>query len=299
MTTSGVFSEWRYRHQASLDEARYNARVFFKDRLAVVGLAIIILTIAVAVLAPFIAPYPAQGRGDSNLHERFQAPNAHHLMGTDNQGRDILSRVIYGARIPLVISFTVTAVIVIIGVPLGGIAGFYGGRVDEVVMRITDVFLAFPSLILAITFVAFLGPSIRNVMIAIVVSWWPWYTRLVRGVAVSLRERPYVEAARTMGVRDLTVIWRHILPNALGPVIVQMTLDIGTVILAAAALSFIGLGAQPPTAEWGLMISEGKDYILQQWWIGTFAGLAIFILVLAFNFVGDGLRDVLDPRSKR
>jgi peptide/nickel transport system permease protein len=299
MTTSSSLSDWRVRHQASLDEARYNARVFFKDKLAVVGLVIIVVTIAVAVLAPHIAPYPAQGRGDSNLKERFQAPSTHHLMGTDNQGRDILSRVIYGARIPLIISFTVTAVIVIIGVPLGGIAGYYGGRVDEVVMRITDVFLAFPSLILAITFVAFLGPSIRNVMIAIVVSWWPWYTRLVRGVAVSLRERPYVEAARTMGVRNLTIIWRHILPNAFGPVIVQMTLDIGTVILAAAALSFIGLGAQAPTAEWGLMISEGKDYILQQWWIGTFAGLAIFILVLAFNFVGDGLRDVLDPRSKR
>jgi peptide/nickel transport system permease protein len=299
MTTSGRLSDWRVRHQASSDEARYNARVFFKDKLAVVGLVIIVVTIAVAVLAPHIAPYPAQGRGDSNLKERFQAPSTHHLMGTDNQGRDILSRVIYGARIPLIISFTVTTVIVIIGVPLGGIAGFYGGRVDEVVMRVTDVFLAFPSLILAITFVAFLGPSIRNVMIAIVVSWWPWYTRLVRGVAVSLRERPYVEAARTMGVRNLTIIWRHILPNAFGPVIVQMTLDIGTVILAAAALSFIGLGAQAPTAEWGLMISEGKDYILQQWWIGTFAGLAIFILVLAFNFVGDGLRDVLDPRSKR
>jgi peptide/nickel transport system permease protein len=293
------WTDWRVRHQASLDETRYNARVFFKDKLAVVGLVIILLTIAVAVFAPYIAPYPAQGQGDSNLHARFEAPSAQHWMGTDNQGRDILSRIIYGARIPLVISFTVTAAIVIIGVPLGGIAGYYGGRVDEVVMRITDIFLAFPSLVLAIAFVAFLGPSIRNVMIAIVVSWWPWYTRLVRGVAVSLRERPYVEAARTMGVHNLLVVWRHILPNALGPVIVQMTLDIGTVILAAAALSFIGLGAQPPTAEWGLMISEGKDYILQQWWIGTFAGLAIFILVLAFNFVGDGLRDVLDPRSKR
>jgi peptide/nickel transport system permease protein len=299
MATSARLADWRVRHQASLDETRYNVRVFFKDKLAVVGLAIIVLTILVAVFAPVLAPYPEQGRGDSNLKDRFQAPSSRHLMGADNQGRDILSRVIYGARIPLLISFIVTAAIVIIGVPLGGIAGYYGGRVDEVVMRVTDVFLAFPSLILAITFVAFLGPSIRNVMIAIVVSWWPWYTRLVRGVAVSLRERPYVEAARTMGVRGPVIIWRHILPNAFGPVIVQMTLDIGTVILAAAALSFIGLGAQAPTAEWGLMISEGKGYILEQWWIGTFAGLAIFILVLAFNFVGDGLRDVLDPRSKR
>ncbi|HMK92143.1 MAG TPA: nickel transporter permease [Thermoleophilia bacterium] len=299
VATSGRLADWRVRHRASLDEARYNVRVFLKDKLAVLGLVIIIGTITMAVFAPWIAPYPQQGQGESNLKERFEAPSAKHLMGTDNLGRDILSRVVYGARIPLVISFTVTAVIVLIGVPLGGIAGYYGGRIDEVVMRVTDVFLAFPSLVLAITFVAFLGPSIRNVMIAIVVSWWPWYTRLVRGVAVSLRERPYVEAARTMGVRDSVIIFRHILPNAFGPVIVQMTLDIGTVILAAAALSFVGLGAQPPTPEWGLMISEGRQYILDYWWIGAFAGLAIFILVLAFNFVGDGLRDVLDPRSKR
>lgn len=296
---SGRLADWRVRHQASFDEVRYNVHIFLKDRLAVLGLAIIVAIVAVAVFAPVIAPYPAQGRGESNLGERFEAPSARHLMGTDNFGRDVLSRVVYGARIPLLISFTVTAVIVLIGVPLGGIAGYYGGRIDEAVMRVTDVFLAFPSLILAITFVAFLGPSIRNVMIAIVISWWPWYTRLVRGVAVSLRERPYVEAARTMGVRDSVIILRHILPNAYGPVIVQMTLDIGTVILAAAALSFIGLGAQAPTPEWGLMISEGRSYILEYWWIGTFPGLAIFILVLAFNFVGDGLRDVLDPRSKR
>jgi peptide/nickel transport system permease protein len=299
VVSSGRMSEWRVRHQSTFDEARYNARVFFKDKLAVVGLIIILLNIGVAVFAPQIAPSPAQGRGESNLSERFQPPSMHHLMGTDREGRDVFSRVIYGARIPLEISFAVTAAIVIIGVPLGGIAGYYGGKTDEIVMRITDVFLAFPSLILAIGFVAFLGPSIRNVMIAIVVSWWPWYTRLVRGVAVSLRERPYVEAAKTMGVSGPAIIWRHILPNALGPVIVQMTLDIGTVILAAAALSFIGLGAQPPTAEWGLMISEGREYILQQWWMGAFPGLAIFILVLAFNLVGDGLRDVLDPRSKR
>jgi len=292
-------ADWRVRHQSSLDEARYNVRVFFKDKLAVAGLIIIVFTIAVALIGPWIAPYPAQGRGESNLTERLQAPSAKHVLGTDNYGRDVLSRVIYGARIPLLISFVTTAVIDIIGVPIGGIAGYFGGKFDEVVMRICDVFLAFPSLILAIVFVAFLGPSIRNAMIAIVLSWWPWYTRLVRGMAVSLRERPYVEAAKTMGVGDFTIIARHILPNSFGPVIVQMTLDIGTVILAAAGLSFIGLGAQPPVADWGLMISEGRDYILDQWWIGAFAGLAILILVLAFNLVGDGLRDVLDPRSKR
>ena len=298
--TTGRVADWRIRHQSSFAEARYNARVFFKDKLAAAGLAIIVLSILMAVFAPWIAPYPEQGRGVSNhLEERFEAPSAQHLMGTDREGRDVLSRVIFGARIPLIISFVVTAAIVIIGVPLGGLAGYYGGKIDEVIMRITDIFLAFPSLILAIAFVAFLGPSIRNVMIAIVVSWWPWYTRLVRGMAVSLRERAYVEAAQTMGVGNFTIIRRHILPNAFGPVIVQMTLDIGTVILAAAALSFVGLGAQPPAPEWGLMVAEGREYILQQWWMGTFPGLAILILVLAFNLVGDGLRDVLDPRSKR
>jgi len=298
-TALGRFADWRIRHRSSLEEARYGTRVFFKDRLAVVGVVIIVLVIAVAVFAPWIAPYPGQGRGQSNLQARFQGPSLHHPMGTDGEGRDVLSRVIFGARIPLYISFGVTVAIVLIGVPLGGIAGYFGGRIDEVIMRITDIFLAFPSLILAIAFVAFLGPSIRNVMIAIVVSWWPWYTRLVRGMAASLRQRPYIEAAKTMGVGHLTIIRRHILPNAFGPVIVQMTLDIGTVILAAAGLSFIGLGAQPPTPEWGLMVAEGREYILQQWWMGTFPGLAIFFLVLAFNLVGDGLRDVLDPRSKR
>jgi peptide/nickel transport system permease protein len=298
--TTGRVADWRIRHQSSFAEARYNARVFFKDKLAAAGLAIIVLSILMAVFAPWIAPYPEQGRGvSSHLEERFEAPSAQHLMGTDREGRDVLSRVVFGARIPLIISFVVTAAIVIIGVPLGGLAGYYGGKIDEVIMRITDIFLAFPSLILAIAFVAFLGPSIRNVMIAIVVSWWPWYTRLVRGMAVSLRERAYVEAAQTMGVGNFTIIRRHILPNAFGPVIVQMTLDIGTVILAAAALSFVGLGAQPPAPEWGLMVAEGREYILQQWWMGTFPGLAILILVLAFNLVGDGLRDVLDPRSKR
>ena len=292
-------ADWRIRHQSSLDEARYSLRVFLKDKLAVTGVVIIVAVIVLAVFAPWVAPYPDQGRGASDLSVRFKPPSLEHPMGTDRQGRDVLSRLIFGACIPLYISFAVTAAIVLIGVPLGGIAGYFGGRVDEAIMRVTDVFLAFPSLVLAIAFVAFLGPGIRNVMIAIVVSWWPWYTRLVRGMAASLRQRPFVEAAKTMGIGDFTIILRHVLPNAIGPVIVQMTLDIGTVILAAASLSFLGLGAQPPTPEWGLMISEGREYILQQWWIGTFPGLAIFLLVLAFNLVGDGLRDVLDPRTKR
>jgi len=292
-------SDWRIRHRSTFDEARYNVRVFFRDRLAVVGLAIIVLTISVAVFAPVLAPYPDQGEGKSNLKDRFGAPSRSHPFGTDRQGRDLVSRVMYGARIPLEVSILVVVGVVLIGVPLGGIAGYFGGVADEVIMRITDIFLAFPFLILAISFVAFIGASLRSVMIALVISWWPWYTRLVRGLAVSLRQRPFVEAARTMGVRDGVIIFRHILPNTIGPVIVQMTLDVGLVILAASGLSFLGMGAKAPTPEWGLMVAEGRQYIFEQWWYAAFPGLALFTLVLAWNLVGDGLRDVLDPRPKR
>jgi peptide/nickel transport system permease protein len=294
-----LLSDWRGRHQSSIEEARHSVRIFFRDRLAAFGLLYIVLMIAVAVLAPVVAPYPDQGRGVSNIATRFDSPSAQHPFGTDNFGRDVLSRVVYGTRTALVMPAIVAVGIVLVGVPLGGIAGYFGGWLDEVVMRITDVFLAFPGLILAMALVAYLGPGLRNVAIALVVTWWPWYARLVRGQAISLRQRPYVMAARTMGVRNSTIILRHILPNAMGPVVVQMSLDVGAVILEVAAMSFIGLGALPPTSDWGLMISEGRIYILEQWWIAVSPGLAIFALVLAFNFVGDGLRDVLDPRSRR
>jgi peptide/nickel transport system permease protein len=294
-----LLGAWRERHQSTLTESRHNVRVFFRDRLAVLGLAWVLLMVFVAVTAPWIAPYPEQGRGASDLQSRFEAPSAQHPFGTDNQGRDVLSRVIFGARIPLVISAVVATAVLLVGPLLGGLAGYYGGWADEAIMRVTDIFLAFPALVLAMAMVAILGPNLRNLTLAIVVTWWPWYTRLVRGMAVSLRGRPYVEAARTMGVHDRRIVLRHILPNAFGPVIVQITLDLGTVILEVAGLSFLGLGAKPPTPEWGLMVSEGVEYVLEAWWMSVFPGLAIFLLVLAFNLVGDGLRDVLDPRMKR
>ena len=297
--STGVFADWRERHSSSLTEARHSVRVFLRDRLAVIGVAWIVFMIFVAIAAPWIAPYPSEGRGASHLASRFEAPSAQHLFGTDNLGRDVLSRVIFGARIPLEISSAVALAVLLIGPLLGALAGYYGGWLDEIIMRITDIFLAFPALVLAMALVAILGPNLRNLAIAITVTWWPWYTRLVRSMAVSLRERPYVEAAKTMGVRSPTIVTRHVLPNTFGPVVVQITLDIGTVILEVAGLSFLGLGAQPPTPEWGLMVSDGVQYILAQWWISFFPGLAIFLLVLAFNLVGDGLRDVLDPRMKR
>ena len=299
MQTVAGRAGWRVRHAPAVAEARHNVRVFLKDRLALAGLAWIILTFALAVFAPVVAPYSDQGRGASDVANRLQAPSWQHPFGTDEVGRDVLSRIIYGARLALLMPFVVMFAVVLIGIPLGGIAGYFGGLVDEIVMRVTDLFLAFPGIILAMALVAFIGASLRNIGIALILTWWPWYTRLVRGMAVSLRQRGFTKAARTIGVSDWRIILRHIIPGSLGPVIVQMTLDVGTVILEVAGLSFLGLGAQPPTPDWGLMISTGRAYAIQQWWIGMFPGLAIFLLVLAFNFVGDGLRDVLDPRAKR
>ena len=298
-TSTSIVASWRIRHRAGIDEARHSVRIFFKDRLAAVAAAYVLFMIVVAVFAPSLAPYPSQGAGEANVPERLEAPSTRHIFGTDDLGRDEASRLVYGTRIALMIPAIVMLGVVAIGVPLGAIAGYFGGWLDESIMRVVDVFLAFPSLVLAMALVAFTGGGLRNVAIALVVTWWPWYTRLVRGSTVSIKQRLYVKAARTMGVRSSTLIWKHILPNVFGPVIVQITLDIGSVILAAAGLSFLGLGAQPPTADWGLMISEGREFILTQWWMAIFPGIAIFLLVLAFNFIGDGLRDVFDPRTRR
>jgi peptide/nickel transport system permease protein len=270
-----------------------------KNPVSLLGLVIIVAFVITAVFAPWLAPYPQQGLGEPNVATRFVPPSLEHLFGTDSLGRDIMSRVIMGSRISLTVSMIVVALAVGIGTPLGAIAGYIGGMGDEIIMRITDIFLAFPSLLLAMAIAAALGPSLTNSMVALALSWWPWYTRLVRSQGVSLRERPFVEAARAIGVPDKSIIARHILPNSLAPVIVQATVDIGTVVLSTAALSFIGLGAQPPSPEWGLMVSTGRVYIFEQWWISTFPGLAIFATSLAFNLVGDGLREALDPKVRR
>jgi peptide/nickel transport system permease protein len=194
-------------------------------------------------------------------------------------------------------SLIVVTAAVTIGTPLGAIAGYYGGWTDEIIMRITDLFLAFPSLLLAMAIVALLGPSLIHAVIALVASWWPWYTRLVRSATRSLRGQYYVEAARSIGVKDSVIIWRHILPNTISPILVQTTIDIGTVILATTSLAFIGLGSQAPDADWGLMIEQARQYLRQAWWYSVFPGLAIFLTVLAFNLLGDTLRDIFDPRQ--
>jgi len=274
-------------------------RAVLADPLALTGVAIIALLVALAVLGPWIAPYPGQGAGESNVPARMLAPSLAHPFGTDGLGRDMLSRVIIGARPALVVSLLVVGLAMLIGVPLGALAGYRRGRLDAVIMRITDLFLAFPPLLLAMAIVAALGPGLDHAALALAISWWPWYARLARGTATSLRERPFIEAARSIGVGDATILRRHVVPNSITPILVQATIDIGTVILAAGSLAFLGLGASPPTPDWGLMVAEGRTYILDQWWLSAFPGLAIFVVVLAFNLVGDLLLDLLDPRGTK
>jgi peptide/nickel transport system permease protein len=271
--------------------------VLSRDPLAIMSITIILGFLLVAIFAPLLAPYPKQGAGKTSPDTLFLPPSREHPFGTDELGRDVLSRVMYGARPAFLIPLMVVVSAVAIGASLGAIAGYKGGWIDEVIMRVTDLFLAFPSLLLTMSITAALGRGLENAAIALIISWWPWYTRLVRGVAVSLRERPFIEAAQSIGVRDSVIIIRHILPNSISPILVQVTVDMGTVILVAGGLAFLGLGTQPPAADWGLMISTGRTSVLNQGWISLFPALAIFVLILAFNLLGDVLRDIFDPRQ--
>ena len=277
--------------------ARHVLSVILRDPLSLTGTLIIILVLFMAIFAEQVAPYPEEGKGKTNAPNTLMAPSAEHLFGTDKLGRDILSRIIMGSRSALIVPIGVVLFAVLLGAPLGALAGYKGGWLDEVIMRITDLFLAFPSLLLAMAIASALGRGLDKAAIALVVSWWPWYTRIARGVAVGLRERYFVEAAQAIGVSDAVIIFRHILPNTISPILVQATVDMGTVILAMGGLAFLGLGTQPPAPDWGLMVSEGRTYFLDQWWIATFPGMAIFIVVLAFNLLGDTLRDIFDPRQ--
>jgi peptide/nickel transport system permease protein len=277
--------------------SRHVLNVIVHDPLALLSTLVIVVFFLLAVFAPLVAPYPEQGQGRTNADDTMLAPSGKYLLGTDRLGRDILSRIIFGARPALVVPMGVVLFAVLIGAPLGALAGYKGGWVDEVIMRITDLFLAFPSLLLAMAITASIGRGLDKAAIALIVSWWPWYTRIARGMAVSLKEQYFVEAAQATGVSDTVIILRHILPNTLSPILVQATVDLGTVILAMVGLAFIGLGTQPPAPDWGLMVSDGRTVILNQWWIATFPGIAIFIVVLAFNLLGDTLRDIFDPRQ--
>jgi peptide/nickel transport system permease protein len=264
--------------------------------LLVLGGAVTLLIIVVAVAAPLLAPYPADAGAATHPFAVLAPPSAQHWLGTDQVGRDVLSRVLYGARVSPLIALFVLLIAGAVGIPLGIAAGYFGGWLDDVIMRITDIFLAFPALLLALALAAVLPASLTSVTLAIAATWWPWYTRLIRGQAASVAGRPFVENCRALGISRRRIIFRHILPNAVTPLIVQVSLDVGGVILTASALSFLGLGAQDPTPDWGLMVAEGQSYFTTDWWVVTFPGLAILITAFAFNLLGDGLRDLLDPR---
>jgi len=272
---------------------------FRRDPLAVLSLIILLAFILGATFAPNLTPYPEQGRGVPNILEKFNPPSLVHPFGTDYLGRDVLARVLYGGRSSLAIGFLVVIVAVCIGVPLGAISGYYGGWIDNLMMRITDIFLAFPPLLLAIALASAMGPSFINTMLAISFTWWPWYTRLVRAQTLSLRERNFIEAARSIGVPNWKIITSHVLPNVMTPVMVQATMDLGGAILVGAAVSFLGLGVQPPTADWGQMVSIGRIFFIERPWYAGSAGLAIFLVTLAFNLLGDAVRDAADPHTRR
>lgn len=270
------------------------ARAFASEnKLFMVGGVIFLLILLAAVLAEWIAPYSPTKIA---FAQKLQPPSLDHLMGTDKFGRDIFSRVLFGAQTSLAVGALVTLGAILIGTPIGLISGYFGGKVDTALMRISDVFLAFPPLLLPISIVAAMGPGLVNAMIALAISWFPWYARIMRGAVLRVRKEPYIDAARAMGVGPTKIMLRHVAPNSLTPIIVQGSMDFGFTILAAASLSFIGLGARPPTIEWGLMAATARTQFLEHWWTALCPGFAIFLTVLAVNLIGDGLRDVLDPK---
>jgi len=266
-----------------------------RNPLTVVGAIIILVLLLTALLAPWIAPYSPTRQ---NLGERLLAPSGAHWMGTDELGRDILSRVIWGSQITLTIVALVALISAPLGLLVGAIAGYFGGWADRVLMGITDIFLSMPKLILALAFVAALGPGINNAIIAIAITSWPAYARIARAETLTIRNAEFIAAVRLQGASPVRVIVRHVLPLCTSSMIVRVTLDMAGVILTAAGLGFIGLGAQPPLPEWGAMISRGRTFILDQWWVATMPGFAIILVSLGFCFLGDGLRDVLDPKSE-
>lgn len=281
--------------EAGLVRLYFGWRRLRASTAAMSGFAIVLLLVILAVVGPYIVPHDPYSQ---NLAGQLQAPSMQHFFGTDEFGRDVFSRVIYGTRFTLYIVLLVAVIAAPIGLIIGATSGYLGGRVDTFFMRITDIALAFPRLILALAFVTAFGPGLNNAIIAIAITGWPPYVRIARAEALSIRNSDYIAAIRLMGASPLRIIVLHIIPMCLPSLLVRATLDMAGVILIAAGLGFLGLGAQPPTAEWGVMLSNGKDYLMNGWWIPTFPGVAIFLVSMGFNLLGDGLRDVLDPRQE-
>ena len=298
MSTPALSLGWLERRESSRRELRRYARSFARSASSMAGLAIVAAFLAIAAVGPWIVPYPEDARGAVHLDRKLQPPSAAHWFGTDEVGNDVYTRVVLGARVSLQIGLVISVIAALIGVPLGIVAGHLGGMVGELIMRVTDVFLSVPALILALAVVGALGPGILNAMLALALVWWPGYVRLVQSKTLALTQVTYVEAARAMGAGRLRIVFRHILPNCMSPIVVKASMDMGLAILGAASLGFIGLGAQPPFPEWGAMISHGRNYLPTWWWYSAFPGVAIYLTVLGFNLLGDGLRDLLDPKSR-
>lgn len=277
-----------------IKQIKRSSQSFMQNKLSVVGLLMILTLVFAATFAPFIAPYPDDAGAGVHFDRASQPPSLDHPMGTDTTGRDIFTRVLFGARISLMMGVLVLSIAISTGVTLGLVAGYLGGKTNSVIMRTTDIFLAIPPTLLAMAVVAAAGASLFNVMLAIAFSWWSWYARLTQGEVLSIKEEEFIESSQALGSNWLRTTFKEVLPNIVSPITVKATLDMGFVILVGAGLSFLGLGAQPPTPTWGAMIAQGRNYVTTFWWIAVFPGLAISFAVLGFNFIGDGLRDALD-----
>lgn len=270
-----------------------------QNPLSIVGIVMVALILVTGLVGPLLVPFPQDATGTTRMVERLKPPSDLYLMGTDDVGRDVFSRTVIATQTSLVIGGVVLIIAILIGVPLGAVSGYVGGWADEAIMRVTDIFLTVPALLLAMAMAAALGSGMINAMLAISLVWWPGYARLTRGHVLSLREREFIESTRAIGASRWHTIIRHILPNVLSPVIIKASMDMGFAILVAAGLGYIGVGVQAPTPEWGVMISEGRGLLRQAWWASVFPGLAMFITVLGFNLLGDGLRDIFDPKTRK
>jgi peptide/nickel transport system permease protein len=288
---------WRTDHASQLHDLRRGLYRFTRNRLSVIGLSLVLILVVVAISAPLWVPYPGDVTGDVHMSDRLKPPSAAHLFGTDDAGRDVFSRTVMATRVSFEVGIIILVVAISIGVTLGAIAGYFGGWVDEVIMRLTDIMLTFPGIFLALAITAALGRGVVNAMLALSITWWPGYCRLVEAQMLKMREEDFVLGARAIGAGNTRIIMRHILPNLLTAIIVKASMDFGFAVLNLAALGFIGVGVQPPEPDWGTMISQGRRFIPDRWWYSTFPGLFMFITVLGFNLLGDGLRDLLDPNS--
>jgi peptide/nickel transport system permease protein len=293
----GALARWRTEHASQITDFRRGLYRFSRNRLSVIGLSLVIVMLIVAITAPLWVPYPDDVTGSVNMAQRLKPPTADHWFGTDDAGRDVFSRTIMATRTSFQVGVIILVVAISIGVTLGAIAGYFGGWVNTVIMRFTDIMLTFPGIFLALALSAALGRGVVNAMLALSITWWPGYCRLVEAQMLKMREEDFVAGARAIGASNWRIIFRHILPNLLTAIIVKASMDFGFAVLSLASLGFIGVGVLPPEPDWGSMISAGRRFIPASWWYSTFPGLFMFITVLAFNLLGDGLRDLLDPNA--